>query len=59
MTVFCDGENPTYPAWRLHVSMARDRFNYDYVSQNWVAAPSPPDATDRKSAFAWQLARKG
>ena len=39
--------------------MAQDRVSYGYALQNCVLAPSPPDATDRKSGLAWQLARKG
>ena len=40
------------------MSTTRDQVNYGYISQNCVAAPSPPDATGTKSEFAWQLAER-
>ena len=58
MTVFCDGENPTYPAWRLR-EYGLGQGQLWLCLQNCVAAPSPPDATDMKSGLAWQLARSG
>ncbi len=40
------------------MSMTQDQVSYGYIPQNCVPSSSP-DATDLKSGFAWQLARRG
>jgi hypothetical protein len=42
-----------------YVSMTQDQVSHDYIPQNCVLSPSPPDATGTKSAFALQLAGRG
>ena len=44
---------------RGNVSETREMVSDGYVPQYWMKLPSPPDATETKSGFAWQLPRKG
>jgi hypothetical protein len=54
MTVFSDGEYPTYPMEaREHLFVM---ISIGVCLQNCVASPSPPEATGLKSGFAWQWA---
>ena len=54
MTVFSDGEYPTYPMEaREHLFVM---ISIGVCLQNCVTSPSPPEATGLKSGFAWQWA---